>query len=93
MKTFGPKIKTHNSIVRPRPRRPRTRAGSTEWKRLMAHLTKVRGRRCQDPEHDPLSASQAAGSATVLPHRCPSSTRAGSSSKKGLARWRIPILS
>ena len=23
----------------------------------MAHLTKVRGRRCQDPEHDPLSST------------------------------------
>ena len=27
---------------------------SPEWKALMRHLIKVRGRRCEDPRHDPI---------------------------------------
>src|SRR5437016_3170907 len=27
--------------------------GSAEWQQLMARIIKQRGRRCEDPEHDP----------------------------------------
>jgi 5-methylcytosine-specific restriction enzyme A len=54
LRTIGHKLKpsTRQSLVMVREKKAEPFYLSPEWKALMRHLIKVRGRRCEDTEHD-----------------------------------------
>jgi 5-methylcytosine-specific restriction protein A len=55
LRTLGHKLKpsTRTSVVMVREKKAEPFYLSPEWKALMRQLIKVRGRRCEDAEHDP----------------------------------------
>jgi 5-methylcytosine-specific restriction protein A len=56
LRTIGHKLKpsARTSVVMVREKKAEPFYLSPEWKALMRELIRVRGRRCQDAEHDPL---------------------------------------
>jgi 5-methylcytosine-specific restriction protein A len=54
LRTIGHKLRpsTRPSLVTVREKQAAPFYLSPEWKALMRHLIGVRGRRCEDPEHD-----------------------------------------
>jgi len=54
LRTIGHKLKptSRPSLVMVREKQAEPFYLSPEWKALMRHLIEVRGRRCEDPEHD-----------------------------------------
>lgn len=55
LRTIGHKLKPsiRHGLVVVREKRAAPFYLSKEWRALMAKLIKVRGRRCEDPKHDP----------------------------------------
>jgi hypothetical protein len=56
VKIAPPRVRAADSRhVRPPEKRADPFYLSAEWRSLMAEITRERGRRCEDPDHDPLS--------------------------------------
>jgi 5-methylcytosine-specific restriction protein A len=54
LRTIGQKLRppARNAMISVRPKEAKPFYLSPEWKALMRQIIKVRGRRCEDPQHD-----------------------------------------
>ncbi len=54
LRTLGPLVPPSDGrIARPEPKRADPFYQSREWRELLARIVAARGRRCEDPAHDP----------------------------------------